>query len=44
MYTDGMPGPDGPANNWNSDPRLDKGEEEASAGLSTVKRSIRVLF
>ena len=45
MYTEAMPGPDGNAgDNWNSDPRLDKGENEVSADFGQVKRSIRSLF
>ena len=45
VYTEAMPGPDGNAgDNWNSDPRLDKGENEVSADFGQVKRSIRSLF
>ncbi|MEV0367489.1 hypothetical protein [Nocardia fusca] len=43
-----MPGPDGNAgieeDEKNSRSGLSKGEDEMSADLSTVKRSIRVLF
>ena len=49
MYTDGMPGPDGPAaekttDSGSSNPGLELGEDQMSADLNTVKRAIRVLF
>ena len=49
VYTDGMPGPDGPAaekttDSGSSNPGLELGEDQMSADLSTVKRSIRSLF
>lgn len=39
-----LPGPDGnSSDNWNSDPREDRGDDGAME-YSTVKKSIRVLF
>lgn len=45
MYTEALPGPDGPASEkFNQDYTLDKEADAISEHFSTVKRAIRVLF